>query len=554
MRYFRILFQFTNRALDPMDEGLTDAWPAVVFLSALVALPVTALVRGAHMLTLSHHNNLIVLIGLLPGFIISAISLTALTWGSRQAQRAARPERAYVIGLLASVVALLVTVESVAGILAALWHLGVITSQPGVTPSLWSSERYFIWHILKSFPFLKIDQAFNWGEPRGPGGIFTGVSVVIIKIVLLLPLLRIAKGAYWWLRTKPNREYESDDFELNRVPVILLGALLLSWGYLTIIWPPNSIATRKLEEYLPDSVEVASRNISLDWIPATIQWLPLGVMMVACWTIGLALLLAVYGSMESIWSITLVIVSVLLWIPLLTVLSAAASLLLVRSGLANSVPPLPANTQITVGLENLLWGFFDAVPALDITRTLHWERPPVFAGWQVGLISMMFRFFALVALLTLPWLLAKLIHLYRPHDDMPVPAIYSARLFTATLAALDKSLLRVERMRKDESGVTIGDSRLPKQLSDLETCCRRVADAFGVGPVAVAATQALAAAESRFNDVFSDNSPNHTGPSTTDRVAPSRAELLSRWQTFVAAATTALDEAVPTNAPFSRQR
>jgi hypothetical protein len=543
-RYFRVLARSTNRALDPMEESFTETWPSLVVISMLVAIPVTGCVRGAHMLTVSSDNLWLVCIGLLPGMMISFASLTALAWAS--VRRNVQPERAYVVGLLASAVATLVTVEWVAGVTTALWHAGEISSQPDAAPSLWASERYYVWHLLQSFPFFDLERSFGWTEPNGYLGVVAGGAVIALRVVLLLPLARLGISGYWWLRTKPHTSGWSDGGAPWIFVAWALVAALLTYGCLVAIWSPDSLLSRVLDDHLPGRVELWQQTLSLGWIEEAAQWICLAALIWFCGLLGGGLLMEVSHEHDEIRSLVAIFVGTLLLLAVGAVLAGASTLLLVNSGLAHSVPAVPAGAPVTVAVESQLWGLADAIPFLNIPRTVHWERPYAFSGWPVGLVSVTFKLFAVAALLTVPWLSARLVALLRRVDDEPVIAINSARDFAAALASLHDELRRASAMRRDHDDHAAGYHDVLERLSQLEVGCRRVGDAFGPGLVSDAAAESLAAAEDRVRGVIADgSSPRTPGPPEAEGQSDFDTTLLSTAETFVSAATAAMEEAVP---------
>ena len=413
-RYFQVLARSTDRALDPLEENFRETWPSFVAISVLVAIPVTGCVRGAHMVTVNSEHTSLVWLGLLPGVLISATSLAALGWATLR--RAAQPERAYTVGLLASAVATLVTVESVAGVTAALWHSGAIMSRPDAEPSLWASERYFLWQLLQSFPFLELEGSFRWREPKEHLGAVGASGVIALKLVLLLPLTRLVVSGYWWLRTKPSRAARGGGAAWIVVAGAVVGALL-TYGSLLAIWTPDAPLARLLEDQLPPDMELGGHTIPLGWVELGVSWACVAVLMWLCGLLGLAVLVLVSQQHDEIRSLAAVFTAILLLLPVATVLAAVATLLAVESGLAHSVPELPADAPVAVAVESQLWGLADAIPFLDIPETFRWRRPHHFTGWPVGLVGVGFKLFAVMAMLTMPWLSARLVSLTTASSD-----------------------------------------------------------------------------------------------------------------------------------------
>lgn len=409
------LFSRARESLLALGENYADELPVFVIVSAVLAVPLTALVRVLQMVTVTSQHLWLAILGLLPGAALSLVSLGAVMWAFGAAKRAAA--RAYGIGLLASVLAPLITVESAAGIVTTLWRHGWITSQPGSVPGLWASERYFVWHTLNAVPFLQIDQTFSWVEPHELSGTSAGWVVVGLKVLLLLPLARMLTSVYWWLRTRESTARGGETEGSGTFAVLLAVLTVPTYACMIWLWPPQSALPRLLDDHVPASVDVLHQHIPLGWVTPTVQWLLLAGLLFLCALSGLGAIAAAFLRHDSIWLGLVAVLGVLLWLHLALVLAASTTMLFVGTGIAATTPPLPPDAPLTVGVGDQLWGFANAIPGLDITRTTHWVRPYVFTGWPAGAISIGFRMAAFVAILGLLWLSARLVRLARPRDE-----------------------------------------------------------------------------------------------------------------------------------------
>ncbi|MGW5740151.1 hypothetical protein [Amycolatopsis sp. NPDC003861] len=409
-------FAHSWHQLTDVGERHTDMLPALVAVSALIAVPVTGLVRVLQMVTVTSPHWVTAILGVLPGALLALGSLNAVLWAFGNVKQAAA--RAYGVGLLASVLAPLLAVEATAGVVTVLWRHGVLSGPPGSVPGLWASERYFVWHTLDAIPFLEIEDTFGWPEPHELSGTAAGSIVVALKVVLLLPMARLLTSAYWWLRNRHSRLPGGDSGdEADLTSSAALWTLLLTlpvYAGVLFLWPPESPLARLLRDHVPKSVDIAGVGIPLGWVTPAVQWLVLVVLLFSCCFLGLAAIAAAFVRHDSAWWAALAVVGVLLWAHVAVVLTASTVLLSVRTGFATAVPSLPPGAPLTTGVGDQLWGFANAVPGLDITKTTHWTRRYVFTGWPVGVISLGFRLAAVFAVLGLVWLVARLPGLIRP--------------------------------------------------------------------------------------------------------------------------------------------
>jgi hypothetical protein len=224
-------------------------------------------------------------------------------------------------------------------------------------------------------------------------------------------------SAYWWLRARESAEQGRDTEATAPITAWILLATVLTYACAIWLWPPRSALARLLDDTIPPSVELLHQHIPVNWVTPAIQWLALALLLLLCCSLGLGAISAAFMRHDSVqWSL-LAIAGVLLWLHLALVLTAATTMLLARSGLATTTPSLPLDAPLTVGVGIQLWEFANAIPGLDITKTTHWVRPYVFTGWPAGAISLGFRLTALVALLTLPWVFARLIRSFYPQQE-----------------------------------------------------------------------------------------------------------------------------------------
>ncbi|TDQ00829.1 hypothetical protein [Labedaea rhizosphaerae] len=404
----RLVIRYRNRLLG-LGETYEANLPVFALMSAVLAIPVTGLVRVVQMFTVTGSRLWLGVLGVLPGFVLAVVSLVAVIWAFGSAKQAGA--RAYGVGLLVSVLAPVLAVEATAGIVTLLWRHGAIVAAHGAAPGLWASERFFLWHTLDAIPFLEIGDTFGWGEPTDLAGGAPSWIVVGLKLLVLIPLARLLVSAFWWLRAKESRT-PGDEFWLDSPAgflMPLLGVTAAAYAFLIWLWPSDSWLARLLDDLVPASVDVAGRHLPLAWVTPSVQWLVGGLLLMFGVFLGMNLIIMLFARFESVTAMAAAVLMTLLWMHIALIMTAAVVILFVRGGIATATPPLPPDAPLTAGIGDQVWGFVNAVPGLDIPKTTHWTRHHAFSGWPVGVLTLGLRLSVVVALLGLLWLLGRLV-------------------------------------------------------------------------------------------------------------------------------------------------
>jgi hypothetical protein len=408
-----LVTRYRDRVLG-LGETHQSSLPVFVLLSVALAIPVTAMVRVIQMLMVTSSQLWLGILGVIPGALLAVLSLSAVMWAFGSAKK--EGARAYGVGLLASALAPLLAVESTAGIVTLLWRHGAIIGKAGSIAGLWPSERYFLWHTLDAIPFLKISETFGWGEPMELAGGAAGWIVVGLKVAVLIPLARLMVSAFWWVRARESK-VDGDDFWLDE-PAEYLSAFLVmtagAYAFVIFLWPRHAWLARLLDDHVPASVDVFGQHIALAWVTPSVRWLVLGLLLVFCVYAGAFLIGLLFARFESVVTSLAAVGGVLLWLHVALVLTAAATILFVRSGVATTTPPLPADPPLTAGIGDQVWNFVNAIPGLDIPKTTHWTRRYAFSGWPVGVLTLGLRLSVVCALLGVLWQLGRIVRLIRP--------------------------------------------------------------------------------------------------------------------------------------------
>lgn len=83
--------------------------------------------------------------------------------------------------------------------LAELYELGLASVVPRSSPGdtvFWDAVAYLTWHLLDSIPILEVPTSLNWELHRTFSDHWSGVTLVMFKIAVIVPLLHI--GAKWY--------------------------------------------------------------------------------------------------------------------------------------------------------------------------------------------------------------------------------------------------------------------------------------------------------------------------------------------------------------------
>jgi hypothetical protein len=151
--------------------------------------------------------------------------------------------RPLLLALALLVVAVGVCVEALAGLTALLWDRGTLAAAGPGGPSLWRAERYYQWHLVDSVPLLNIPRRLGWATPVRFTDHTAGVLLLLFKLALVAPALRVAIAAYRLVETQAGHAQRRRRQFLNpSAPSRRACGTCASWG--RISWsPPGTAAT-----------------------------------------------------------------------------------------------------------------------------------------------------------------------------------------------------------------------------------------------------------------------------------------------------------------------
>jgi len=403
--------------------GIGDAtagWAALVggaivagllFVAGLQLLLLSALSDGR---PLAVEALTVVFVGLIAVVCIAFLALTF--WRTRDEPEDV--ERHVLAGLSLATVAG-TCVVAFAGVTWLLWDRGVL--HRAGSPTLWRVEELYVWHLADAVPFLGIPQSLRWEQPTGFDDHVSGSLVLAFKLVVILPLLRVAlvvlrlaidgwlvvqQGflqATLVLRTSHGRAAGSSR-SYAHVAWRLCGGSAI-WATLgglafAFVLDPSSAAAHAIAR-LPDQVTVAGDDYSLLWVSAVPAFV-IGAFVfagLAVAPIGIGLVSVAPGERAAaVWgTLTLYVLALVL----LTEAAAAASIGFLQLGIADTAQPLAAAGQIRAAVSFHVWHALDAVPGLAIPDTLNWSLGHEFIDrWSGGTLLVYKLVF--VAILTVP--------------------------------------------------------------------------------------------------------------------------------------------------------
>jgi hypothetical protein len=77
--------------------------------------------------------------------------------------------------------------------ICSLWLAGLV-SDPGKDRTPWLAFGHYLWHFTDAIPALAIPEALHWKKPEVFVGTAAGVALIFYKLLLIVPLFRLAAG------------------------------------------------------------------------------------------------------------------------------------------------------------------------------------------------------------------------------------------------------------------------------------------------------------------------------------------------------------------------
>jgi hypothetical protein len=581
-RYWRAFLAFAGSELADYAETFAIEWRAFLTVSFLVAVPVVASLHTIEVFGLRATGSLLLeSLALVPATALAAALVVLLGWaylsiGLNREREDGRETHPYVVAALAFALAIGVCVEAFAGVTTL--HLQGV--EPG--SSLWETEQAYIWHLLDAVPLLGLPAAIGWSEPSAGHDHASGALLLVFKLVVIAPMLRLAVAGYYALDRHVRERLEDQQLAPNPsirqrvdlfletgdvlrvLPVLALGAAgtFVLW---TFLFDPSRWPTHALEDHIPNAVHVHDMTVhvnghavhvhgvavSLEWATTVPQWLGVGAILL----IGFVLVAAAlaYGLRpQRLWVIGAVCGVYACVLMLLTEGAVAVLLALAHVGAISTEPAIPAQSQVASAFSFLVRPVADAVPGFDIPATLNWSPEQRFVGTVGGVVQLFYKFlFFLIVLFPM----ARAIRLYwhgfrvRPQAGLAAAGEF-ADAFREAHAALDRA--EQDLLRKP-----VRDLPRPatepahKHLRRLSSSLKGVTALFGSGTESDHAKNVVRTAGARMDVIRSaqfaaSGIRPQSAEALVSTLARARRASEAAANAYAKAAAVALREATPT--------
>jgi len=533
-RYARSFRLYLYDQADDVAENLRYAWPLFLAVTIVVA---AVLVVSLHLLAAFAVGRGVVgdVAGLAPSIILAVALLWLLLWIYWSSKVDPSSSQPYIIAVMSSVLTVGVCVEAFAGVTLMLWQHGMLDVAGAAAPSLWAAEQAFGWRLLDAVPLLGITSAMHLDEPAVLTGQFAGALALTFTVVLLGPVVRLAIAGYHharsihrsmlqeqrWARER-RRKYFSMKLERYLPGGLAERPTLFAWvsaGYaiitaglavaaiMLLLGPatPGGRLVGGLVGRVPDPLDVGVAQVHTDWLLWAIE---ITVVALILWPWG------IFGpfvksAIQMPKSPGILAGFLMMCVTLLfAAVGGATAVLLVLEhlGLAQ---PRPSRGGSSMDAANWLFqNASEAIPALDVAGTLHWQSPVEYVDrWAGGLLVVLRLVIVLVVVLVVPWLIGSWMSLtFRARSEaglLSAPQAYVDALDGA-LTAYDK----LEKLEREEDKLPWGSRRSPGHqllherreqvvaaVTQAAAQLHRVQTLFGTGASADAAEAALAAVE-----------------------------------------------------------
>jgi hypothetical protein len=455
---------------------------------AALAVLLTAGVRGIHTWSLGAGSSMVSWAGVAPGIVLAAMFIAILGWVYWEVRMGNRTLGPYVVALAASVAVIGICTEAFSGLTALLWQEGHIASTGDDPPSLWAAEQYYLWHLADAVPLIELPQTVRWTEPQGFDDRWSGVLLLLFKIMVIIPLVSVAMAGYDVCREVvaglykklARKHHEADDdgasgpqgttFTRYDVPpasadwamspsaavwlvVVALPTLtLVSYLALRFVIAPSSPAHTWVTARLPGGVHLGDNALDLPSILNAVDGVTAAVV---CLTFG-----AMLGGVAAVFDRAMrgtggsragtLIASVLVLGPAIMA-GAAVSMALLHLEWAEATPSIPQDSEVNATIAWFGWHLADVVPVLDLPETLHWNLRFEFVDRWTGVLLLAGKLL-LVGLLAGPVALVVRMTIDRARARRPTPPLLGAAgRFRDLLEDLASLIARAEDAAEEEA-------------------------------------------------------------------------------------------------------
>jgi hypothetical protein len=286
---------------------------------------------------------------------------------------------------------MLMTLETFAGLTTLLWDRGLLSSTSALHPNLLTMEKLYAWHVMDAFPVLDITKTLGWNAPIAFSDHWSGVLLLMFKVVLLVPLLGVLTASYQIFQDRRIQRLEvpktedSDSTEGEHPSFLLivgestaaLARYLISW-----LWQMRY----PIVAYVAILFLVSGSSPLNRWLVST---LGTGYVSTAMHILGVAvvLVLTVRAVFFSIPPIETGIVSmggdVLFSVSsvmrrtrgliMATLLACTITVVFLPAGVSHAVPMLQAGDEVPATVAWYSWHLADAIPFVEAPQSLNWS-------------------------------------------------------------------------------------------------------------------------------------------------------------------------------------
>jgi hypothetical protein len=270
---------------------------------------------------------------------------------------------------------------------------GLTCSLAARTPSIWTVENAYLWHLADPVPLLHIPATLSWPEPKIASGPYLKIILLLYQLVVIVPFIGVGVAAvpilteeYRRVTTarEPDRRLLSSwgpfMLALAAVPVVYVGSLLL----IKFAGLSGSPIQRYLDKRLPDHVSVRSRHVSLQWVHHAVQ------LAVGAFLIFVALYVAALTLWAELryrtWRLAR-LRSAAVYACLLTLVAtaaAAATCCLAQAGISRAAQGRPGRS-LNSYFELALWHDARSLPGIDLADDFDWTPELMLTDRWAGL-------------------------------------------------------------------------------------------------------------------------------------------------------------------------
>jgi hypothetical protein len=595
-RYWSSFLKFAGAELEEYSASFTLDWPFFLGWSMAVSAVVVASLHAIELLSFrATDNRILESFALAPATLLAVALIGLLVWAYWRIRIDTVKEHPYIVAVLAFVLTIGVGVVAFAG--ASAVHLEGDSSSPG----LWAMEQAYIWHILDAVPLLALPATIGWNEPNVTQDHLSGALLLVFKIAVLLPVVRLGVSGYFFVerrllegRQRRRREQEHGISRRYAIPlrlesrdiatalplgVAVAGAIYVAW---TFLFDPASWPTRPLDRLIPDTVGAGDFHVGLGWVSTLPQWLGAAVIVfLLFWVFAMAFAFELQA--KKWW---VVAGACAVYVCVLVLLTEAAVAILLALTHVGAIPEGSSlGNEVRAAYSYFVWPVADAVPGLDVPATLNWQPVDAFDSTVGGVLQLFYKFtFFLVVLFPLARALRSYSQESRPgaapRAGLAAVADF-ARAYHVARAALDQAAKDVLQERQSplqlhrptahlrlgtrypasglQQNPMLGAPLIPrswasveaarKQLGALGASLEGVKALFGTGPATERAEQLLRAGAERLRaieDARPTSLARHPGTRPAEPALEDTKRLFeAAASAYAAAAAADLHESAP---------